>query len=597
MKQILSFFALLGLGSAALAQIPVTFKVDMQNVATIADTVSVGGSFQGWTPGETVLADDDMDMIYEITLTLDTGHHEFKFINGASWDFVEDVPAACQVEVTGNDNRFLDITEDMTEAEVHVCFASCAACGMTTVRFQVDMSQEEAISPNGVHVAGDFQAGTTLGQAWVVNGSPLSDANGDGIWERIASFDTTGMGGQIAFKFINGNAWDNPNENVAEDCGDGFGNRVLALDGENIVLSADPATGQAFCYNSCSTCVAPTQVTFRVDMTTQAEVSTNGVHVAGNFQGWTPGATPLNDDDGDGIWELTMGVPPGPMEFKFINGNDWGGNGDGNVDNESITGDCSASGNDNRFLEVGEENVEYLVCYNSCEPTCVENPDAADITFRVDMSEEEIDAAGVFVIGNFTTPQWQAGAIELLDADGDGVYEATYTVDGSPDVLYKFVNGNPTSGENGVDYDEESGIQLDENDEEIANFEADGCGLPNGFGAYNRIHTRSGEAEVLEVVCFNKCTTCVVGVEDLAAGALIAFPNPTEDAFTISLSAIADDAELSLLDLAGRVVWSTQVVGATNAQLIMDMSGYVAGIYFVRLQVDGAQSVLRVVKR
>lgn len=285
MKQIFTFCAFLGMWSIASAQIPVTFKVDMQNVDVVSDSVCVAGSFQSWTPGTTVMSDDDMDMVYEITLDLDTGHHEFKFINGDSWDFVEDVPAACQVEVTGNDNRFLDITEDMTDAEVHVCFASCAACGMTTVRFQVDMTQEAAISPNGVHVAGEFQAGTAIGSPWVVDGSPMSDANEDGIWELIASFDTTGMGGAIDFKFINGNAWDNPNENVPADCGDGFGNRVLALDGDNIVLAADATTGQPYCYNTCGTCVAPTEVTFRVDMTTQGEVSANGVHIAGNFQG------------------------------------------------------------------------------------------------------------------------------------------------------------------------------------------------------------------------------------------------------------------------------------------------------------------------
>jgi hypothetical protein len=597
MKQIFTLCALIAAWTTASAQIPVTFKVDMQNVATVADTVCVAGSFQGWTPGVTIMTDDDMDGVYEVTLDLDTGHHEFKFINGTSWDFVEDVPSACQVEVSGNDNRFLNISEGMTEAGVYVCFASCAPCGQTTVRFRVDMTQEAAISPNGVHVAGNFQQGTALGSPWVVNGSPMSDSDGDGIWELIASFDTTGLGGVATFKFINGNAWDNPNEYIEPTCGDNFGNRTLALTSENIVLAADAETMSPYCYNTCGSCVAPTSVTFRVDMTTQAEVAANGVHVAGNFQGWTPGATPLNDDDGDGIWEATVAVAPGSIEFKFINGNDWGGNGDGNVDNESITGDCSASGNDNRFLEVGAEAIEYLVCYNSCEATCVENPDPADITFRVDMTEEEVNAAGVFIIGNFTTPQWQAGAIELTDADGDGVYETTYTIEGSPDVLYKFVNGNPTSGENGVDYLEESGIQLDENQEEITNFQVDGCGLPNGFGAYNRLHTRTGEAEVLTAVCYNKCTTCVVSVDELTAGHLSAFPNPASDALTVVLGAVANEAELTLQDMAGRTVWSRSINGATQAVTSIDLVGFEAGLYVLEMRANGARSAIRILKQ
>ena len=597
MKQIFTLCALIAAWTTASAQIPVTFKVDMQNVETVADTVCVAGSFQGWTPGVTIMTDDDMDGVYEVTLDLDTGHHEFKFINGTSWDFVEDVPSACQVEVSGNDNRFLDITEGMTEAGVHVCFASCAPCGQTTVRFRVDMTQEAAISPNGVHVAGNFQQGTALGAPWVVDGSPMSDADGDGVWELIASFDATGLGGVASFKFINGNAWDNPNEYMDPACGDAFGNRTLALDAENIVLAADAETMLPYCFNTCGSCVAPTSVTFRVDMTTQAEVAANGVHVAGNFQGWNPGATPLNDDDGDGIWEATVAIAPGSIEFKFVNGNNWGGNGDGNVDNESITGDCSASGNDNRFLEIGAEAIEYLVCYNSCEATCVENPDPADITFRVDMTEEEVNAAGVFIIGNFTTPQWQAGAIELTDADGDGVYETTYTVDGSPDVLYKFVNGNPTSGENGVDYLEESGIQLDENQEEITNFQLDGCGLPNGFGAYNRLHTRSGEAELLTAVCYNKCTTCIVSVEELTAGHISAFPNPTTDVLNVVLAAVANEAELTLQDMAGRKVWSRSINGATQAVTHIDLAGFEAGLYVLEMRANGARSAIRILKQ
>ena len=67
----------------------------------------------------------------------------------------------------------------------------------------------------------------------------------------------------------------------------------------------------------------------------------------------------------------------------------------------------------------------YEVCYNSCEAGCVENPDPADVTFRVDMTEEEVSATGVWAIGNFTNPTWQAGGLQMTDDDMDGVYEVT----------------------------------------------------------------------------------------------------------------------------------------------------------------------------
>ena len=67
--------------------------------------------------------------------------------------------------------------------------------------------------------------------------------------------------------------------------------------------------------------------TFEVDMNGET-VSANGVHVAGNFQDeagaagdWDPGTTELTDDDVDGIYSLTVNIPAGGYEYKFINGN------------------------------------------------------------------------------------------------------------------------------------------------------------------------------------------------------------------------------------------------------------------------------------
>ena len=46
-------------------------------------------------------------------------------------------------------------------------------------------------------------------------------------------------------------------------------------------------------------------VTLNVDMS-NVTVSDDGVHVAGSFQGWDPAATPLTDDDGDGIYTVVV---------------------------------------------------------------------------------------------------------------------------------------------------------------------------------------------------------------------------------------------------------------------------------------------------
>ena len=559
--------------------IPVTFQVDMSNETVSPDGVYLAGSFQAWDPTATMLSDDDLDNVYEVTLDVEPGMLEFKFLNGPGWDYAEDVPPTCQVEVAGNDNRFLYVDEMQTEASMHVCFASCAACGLNSVRLRVDMSLEAAISPNGVHVAGDFQG-------WDPAVNPLQDLDEDGIWETVVSFDTTGLGSTILFKFINGNAWTNPTENVEDEtCGDGFGNRTMALTSTNDVLYGDLATGGAPCYNACGTCVSPTEVTLRVDMTSQETVSVNGVHVAGSFQGWSANATPLSDDDGDGIWEVTLGMAPGEYEFKFINGNDWSGNGDGNVDNELVVGDCAAEGTDNRALSVGSDPVLYEVCYNACELGCVENPDPADITFRVDMSEEDVNANGVWVIGNFTTPNWQAGGMQMTDDDADGVYEVTANVSGGVTVLYKFVNGDPSTGDNGIDYLEESGVHVDAEGNELGNFELDGCGLANGFGAYNRIHERSGTAEILEATCYNKCTTCVVSVDELILNAMAIYPNPFVHELNVQFVKFTLGGSLELRDMTGRLVRSDFLSQGTN-RIQWSTSDLEAGTYTLSLVGD-----------
>ena len=63
--------------------------------------------------------------------------------------------------------------------------------------------------------------------------------------------------------------------------------------------------------------------TVQVDMSEVPSVSPNGVHIAGAFQGWNAGSTPLVDF-GNGIWSAAVEVPAGAFQCKFINGNAWG---------------------------------------------------------------------------------------------------------------------------------------------------------------------------------------------------------------------------------------------------------------------------------
>ncbi|MCH2198058.1 MAG: T9SS type A sorting domain-containing protein [Flavobacteriales bacterium] len=556
MKKYYSLLMACCLGFAVQAQMQynVTLQVDMSNETVSMDGVHVAGGFQGWDPAATMLTDDDMDGVYEITLAVDEGDHEFKFLNGNDWPFEEIVPDACRADLTGNTNRKITVTEDMTYA---VCFGSCAACGMNTVLFRVDMSLQDEIAPQGVHVAGNFQG-------WDPGATMLTDEDGDMVYSVAYSFDPTALdaeGGNLIFKYINGNDWPFPNENVPADCGDGTGNRLIELESTNYVTDA-------FCFDACGSCVAPTEVTFQVDMSLQT-VSPNGVHIAGAFQGWDPGADMLSDDDMDGIYEITLMVAPGSYEYKFINGNAW--EGDDN-DNESVPAECNTNGN--RLIVVEADMPQTVTyCYNQCTAACVNDPDPADITFSVNMQDEVVSADGVWLMGGFSSPQWQEGAMMMSDDDADGIYTLTANISGPAEFQYKFTNGDP--------YPDGT---VDGSVEETYDFTLGGCGVENGIGGFNRTHVRSGMEETLDIVCYNSCVDCGIGIYGQRVEAeLNIFPNPTSGVINISTNDMQGATNLTVIDAQGRAVIVSQVVINEGQLLEVDLQELPAGFYTLQL--------------
>lgn len=552
MKNLYALATAMIIGLASFAQSDVTFMVDMNNETVSADGVHLAGAFGAdgyaeWQPDGIAMSDDDMDGVYEVTLSLAGDYYEFKFINGMTWDDVEDVPNICQVELNGNDNRSINVDG---ETSYMVCFGRCAACNESSVLFRVDMSLHvqdvEPIDPSGVHVAGSFQ-----GEIWDPGAVEMTDGDEDMVYEALVSFDPSVLGDEtLEWKYINGNDWFYTNENVPADCGDGTGNRQVTIEGVNTLTDV-------YCFNTCGTCVAPTMVTFKVDMSN--ETVTDGVHLAGAFQGWSNTDTPMSDDDMDGIWEVTLPLAPATYEYKFILGTDgW----------ESVPSGCNTNGN--RSITVEGETMEVQYCYNQCEGECTPNPDPAEITFRVNMEEVEVTEEGVWMIAGFTDPQWQGGAIELTDADEDMVYEATVLVSGPAEILYKFVKGDVNNIEN-----EEINI-------------AD-CGIPNGLDGYNRAHIRTGQPEVLDVVCFDACADCGTNVNDIIAeSSFSVYPNPSEGQINFTFDAVeVVNVDLMIVNAMGQIV-DSENLGSVIGKVTFnrDLSDLSAGLYTVRIITD-----------
>ena len=78
---------------------------------------------------------------------------------------------------------------------------------------------------------------------------------------------------------------------------------------------------------------------------------------------------------------------------------------------------------------------------------------------------------------------------------------------------------------------------------------------------------------------------------------LTVFPNPTTQSVQIMMSRASANENITaqLVDMSGKVLQQKQIVH--NSTIRFDIDAYVPGIYLIRVQVNGEQSVWRVIKQ
>ena len=181
------------------------------------------------------------------------------------------------------------------------------------VKFSVNMTGQ-TISVYGVHVSGDFQtlAGFAGGD-WASNTTLMTqettDTNIYSIIVDIPAFK------KYEYKFLNGDQWYEV-EFVPVESRVGYNfndSRWIFIDS----LANDTTNIGAIMFSGN----APSGYTllrFVVDMQSQTSINTNGIHVAGNFQGWNPILTRLcNLDTTSKYYEVISYVHTGNYEYKF----------------------------------------------------------------------------------------------------------------------------------------------------------------------------------------------------------------------------------------------------------------------------------------
>lgn len=545
-KKIFTLLLFVSAGVFTYAQtVDITFEVNAANITVDANGLYVAGGTGFGVPGDNAMSDSDNDGIWTVTITkpLNFSSH-YTFLNGncSDWSCKEDISGQACADAANYNDRFLPrVTQDTT---IKTCFAQCSTDGSCStvseydITLSVDMNEYTGDAFTTVFVSGDFNG-------WSGNANALNDDDADGIW--TTSITTTKDSIEYKFQL---DEWTNQEaftggESCTKTTG-AFTNRFL-MTGQDVVVPA-------VCFASCDACAssANPMVTFQVDMNNYTESYTT-VNLNGTFNGWCGACAEMTDADSDGVYEITVELAAGDIEYKFtVDG--WDGQ-ENFVGGEACT--KSADGFTNRAYTVAEDATLPVVCWESCD-ACGDAPTMVDVTFQVDMNAFEGDEYTTVNL-NGTFNEWCGACAEMLDEDADGVYELTVSLAADEEVDYKFT--------------------LDGWDQQEEFTEGDACTTTKD-GFTNRSYTPMEGGATLDVVCYNSCEACATGFGEFDLNAFTVSPNPSNGVITVNFTEQMNGSVV-IFDNQGREVFSS-LNSVLNTKTI-DLTNAPAGIYLIKV--------------
>ena len=346
-------------------------------------------------------------------------------------------------------------------------FMSTALFGMVfgQCHYVIDMQDSYGDGWNGASVDVSVN-GTVLANWGLGSGSSGSDS--------LSTF----AGDAIEFIF-NPGSWDGEiTFQITDPAGNSLGN-----------FGPNPATGMFLSHTSNATCASSYNVTFQLN--TSSIISGGGsiastIYVGGGVVGDAM-ALALADPDNDGIYEGTTSFPAGGGNYVFLNspnsGGDWGAK-------ENLSGlPCADAANyDDRLMPAISQDTTIQACFGTCDSdgTCASFIANSNITFVVDMNNVTDPFTLAQVAGSWNN--WSAPS-DLSDADGDGVWEGTVSIQSGSSIEYKFLADNWNIQE--------------------MNDPAASC--TNGDPVYtNRTYTVPSADASIPVVCWASCSPCPI---------------------------------------------------------------------------------------
>jgi hypothetical protein len=317
------------------------------------------------------------------------------------------------------------------------------------VKFQVDMTGK-TISPNGVHIAGNFQKAAGASDNWKPSETAMTNGGSGNIYSVVVDIPAMAV---YEFKIINDNNWGPGEESIpaiskVESAANGGqnGNRWAYIDSsknDTTILPAILFGGEAP--------AGKIALRFAVDLQKETAVSANGVYIAGNFQGsngasgdWKPNESRMVNLFGSNkVYEYIAYVGnTDAVEFKYLNGNDW-------PFNESVPSACQkGNGNQNRFFQAASASTALArICFGSCS-ACPSAPiPTYSYMFQVDMSNSNCDGGfdSVTVAGAGAKLTGFGAGLKMNQVGTSKIYALTVADLDSGEVNFKYrfhKNGN-----------------------------------------------------------------------------------------------------------------------------------------------------------
>jgi len=334
-------------------------------------------------------------------------------------------------------------------------------------------------------------------------------------------------------------------------------NVLFSNGGNTMTVQINYGTGWwQFVYQKTVVINPPTpMITFQVDMAQYTGPAFTTVNLNGTFNSWCGACNPMTDANMDGVWDVTLPIGPGAIEYKFtLDG--WNGQ-EQFVGGESCT--VTNGGFTNRSYAVtGDANLGN-VCFNSCS-AC-----ASDVSFQVDMTNYTGPAyAGVFMNGTFNG--WNGTSNPMADANMDGIWDITLPLPNGA-MEYKFTLDGWNASEQFVG--------------------GETCTITTG-GFTNRAYTVAGAANVA-VVCYESCAACPAGINELTSSAVTVYPNPASEVMTV-----VANASTTLSNITN--IMGETVIALNGNESNINIESLNAGIYFLNFQVNGENQTIRIIR-